>query len=223
MHEHLFQAQTTHRTVAYRFGMVLLIVTLSAVLGANARADSSFFAVGNLVVGRSVYDNNPRTVRLGQILPPDCTTPPGGCGNAIQDGTYPFVWNNDSVDGTFGITSKIYLDQITPNGLLVSTLEVPNSSQNGVPPTKDQMVTSFSSKSELALNLSLDHQYLTFMGYLAPVDAIDVSNSNTPGGVDQTNPVPETASGWSRSSIRGASSSSPRPTHTAVTMGVRPS
>jgi len=172
--------------------MVLLTVTLSAVLGASARADSSIFTVGNLVVSRSVYDNNPSNVRLGQVLPPDCTTPPGGCGNAIQDGSYPFVWNNDSVDGSFGITSKIFLDQITPNGLLVSTLEVPNSSQNGVAPTKDQMVTSFSSKSELALNLSLDHQYLTFMGYMAPIDAIDVSNSNTPGAVDPTNPVPET-------------------------------
>ena len=33
------------------------------------------------------------------------------------------------------------------------------------------MVTSFSSKSELALNLSTDGSELTFMGYLAPVDA----------------------------------------------------
>src|SRR5262249_25507638 len=73
-------------------------------------------------------------------------------------GTNPSVWNNDSVDGSFGITSKIFLDQITASGSLVSTLEVPNSSQNEVPPTKDQMVTSFSSKSELAPNLSLDHQ-----------------------------------------------------------------
>ena len=29
------------------------------------------------------------------------------------------------------------------------------------------------------------------MGYLAPVDAVDVSNSNTPGVVDPTNPVPD--------------------------------
>jgi hypothetical protein len=54
------------------------------------------------------------------------------------------------------------------------------------------MVTSFSSKSEMAPNLSLDHQYLTFMGYFAPIDAIDVSNSNTPGVVDPTNPVAAT-------------------------------
>jgi hypothetical protein len=55
------------------------------------------------------------------------------------------------------------------------------------------MVTSFSSKSELALNLSTDHSYLTFMGYLAPIDAIDISNSNTAGAVDPTNPVGENA------------------------------
>jgi hypothetical protein len=74
---------------------------------------------------------------------------------------------------------------------LITSLEVPNTSQNGVPPTKDQMVTSFSSKSELALNLSTDHSYLTFMGYLAPISALDVSNANTPGAVDPTNPVGE--------------------------------
>ena len=53
------------------------------------------------------------------------------------------------------------------------------------------MVTSFSSKSEIALNLSTDRQTVTFMGYLAPIDALDVSNSNTPGVIDPTNPVAE--------------------------------
>jgi hypothetical protein len=51
------------------------------------------------------------------------------------------------------------------------------------------MVTSFSSKSEVALNLSTDGQYLTFMGYVAPIDDVDVSNSNTNQDVDPTNPV----------------------------------
>jgi hypothetical protein len=65
------------------------------------------------------------------------------------------------------------LDQVTPSGMLVNSLEVPNSSQNGVPPNKDQMVTSFSSKSELALNLSTDNQFVTFMGYLTSIDALE--------------------------------------------------
>ena len=53
-----------------------------------------------------------------------------------------------------------------------------------------RLVTSFSSKSELALNLSTDGSSLTFMGYVAKPGAVDVSNSNTPGVIDPTNPVP---------------------------------
>jgi len=151
---------------------------------------SAHFAPGNLVISRSVYDNDPNNVKVGQLLPPNCQQTQAGCsGNATYDGSYPLVWNNDLVDGSFGITSKVFLDQYTPGGVLINSLEVPNSSQRGVPPTKDQMVTSFSSKSELALNLSLDGGYLTFMGYVSPINNLDVSNSNTPAVVDPTNPV----------------------------------
>ena len=170
--------------------LILTCVLLaSAAIGAFAQAGSNFFAPGNLVISRSVYDNNPSNVQVGQLLPPNCQATQAGCsGNAAYDGTYPLVWNNDAVDGSFGITSKIFLDQYTPSGRFVNSLEVPNSSQNGVPPQKDQLVTSFSSKSELALNLSTDGTYLTFMGHLS-ADTLDVSNSNTPGVVDPTNPV----------------------------------
>jgi len=54
------------------------------------------------------------------------------------------------------------------------------------------MVTSFSSKSELALNLSTSRRNVTFMGYVERPDQLDVSNSNTPGVIDPTNPVPST-------------------------------
>ncbi|HTW98395.1 MAG TPA: hypothetical protein VMD59_06440, partial [Acidimicrobiales bacterium] len=50
-------------------------------------------------------------------------------------------------------------------------------------------MTSFSSKSGLALNLSTGGRYVTFMGYVAPSATADVSASNTPGDVDPTNPV----------------------------------
>jgi hypothetical protein len=53
----------------------------------------------------------------------------------------------------------------------------------------NQLVTSFSSKSEGALNLSTDGKLLTFIDYVAPVNTIEVSNSNTPGVIDPTNPV----------------------------------
>jgi hypothetical protein len=153
--------------------------------------DTHFFP-DNLVVSRSVYDNNPDNVKIGTVLPPNCASTTGGCSAATgapYNGAYPFVFNNDIYDANFGITSTIYLDQITPFGGLINSLEVPNSSQRGIKSSSNQLVTSFSSKSELALNLSTDGRVLTFMGYVAPIDAIDVSNSNTLGAVDPTNPV----------------------------------
>ena len=147
---------------------------------------------GNLVVSRSVYDNKAGNVQVGTVLPPGCANTTGGCAaptGAPFDGTYPSVWNNDTYDSSFGITSRIYLDQLTPLGNRVSSIEVPNSLQHGVHSTSNQLVTSFSSKSELALHLSTDGRYLTFMGYVAPVDVLDVSNSNTTAAPDPTNPV----------------------------------
>ena len=181
------------KTLRHRVPMRVMLISLLAaplicVYTTRAQNGSAYFFPGNLVVSRSVYDNNPGNVQVGMTLPPSCTN---GCVQAVVDGTYPFVWNNAPVDGSFGITSKIFLDQISTSGTLINSLEVPNSSQKGVPPTKDQMVTSFSSKSELALNLSTDGRFLTFMGYLAPINALDVSNSNTPAVVDPTNPVGE--------------------------------
>lgn len=151
------------------------------------------FWPGNLVVSRSVYDNKASNVQVGEVLPPNCPAASGSCGaagGAPYDGTYPYVWNDVIYDPSFGITSRIYLDQITPNGWLIDSLEVPNSSQ---PATREgELVTSFSSKSELGLHLSLDGRYLTFMGYVAPIDTIDVSNANTPLAVDDTNPDGQT-------------------------------
>jgi hypothetical protein len=46
-------------------------------------------------------------------LPPGCTS---GCAVASNDGSYPGVRNNDSIDGTFGVTSPILSDQITQSG-----------------------------------------------------------------------------------------------------------
>ena len=156
-------------------------------MDAFADDDSIGFRPGNLLVSRAVYDNNPKNVEAGMTLPPNCVAP--ACVTATDNGTYPNVWNNSLVDGSFGITARIVLDQVKPSGSLVNSLEVPSSAEHGVPLNKDQMVTSFPSKSEIALNLSTDGHSVTFMGYLAPVNALDVSNSNTPAVVDPTNPV----------------------------------
>jgi hypothetical protein len=167
---------------------------LSGVVGATgalADDDDNNFRPGNLLISRSVYDNNPGNVVAGTtLLPPNCVAP--NCVTATDSGAYPFVFNNDIVDGSFGITSKILLDQLEPSGRFVNSLEVelPRTSEHREQPTGNRVVTSFPSKSEIALNLSTDGRVVTFMGYLAPLNALDVSNSNTPAVVDPTNPVP---------------------------------
>jgi hypothetical protein len=173
------------------------------------------FVPGTLVVSRSVYEGKASTVTIGESLPFGCQggltgltinvpTTTGGttavtvpCGVASDNGEYPNVfdthnvWNNANSDPSFGVTSPIFIDDITPDGWTLGTLSVPS----------DQIVTSFSSKSELALNLSVDGRSLTFMGYAGGVgcggskvsptepNLLDVSNSNTPGVCDPTNPI----------------------------------
>ena len=167
------------------------------------------FKPGSLVLSRSVYKGTSTTVNVGDVLPPGCvagvvnvdvlpafqaantnadktkTPVTVSCTKAIANGTYPTVFNNNTVDGSFGVTSPIFLDNITTNGTLLGTLPI----------DPKRIVTSFSSKSELALNRSLDKKSITFVGYVGghgfvtDENQLDVSNSNTPGVIDPTNPV----------------------------------
>jgi hypothetical protein len=45
----------------------------------------------------------------------------------------PNVWNNDLADPSFGITSKIFLDQLTPGGARVDSLEVRTAPRTACP------------------------------------------------------------------------------------------
>ncbi len=164
----------------------LLLPTLAV------HAQTAGLQPNNIVVSRSVYDNNAGNVTVGQILPPNCAQTTAGCPagtGATANGVYPFIFNNVLYDPNFGITSRIYLDQISLLGAPIDSIEVPNSDVSG---NGKHLVTSFSSKSELGLHLSTDNRYLTFMGYVAPVNTLDVSNSNTPLAVDPTNPDGQT-------------------------------
>jgi hypothetical protein len=171
--------------------VVVLMSGLAGGTSAFADDDNVVFTPGNLLVSRSVYDGTPNLIQAGVTqLPPNCIG--SACVTATANGSYPNVFNNAIADGSFGITAKIVLDEIKPSsGKRVNSLEVPNNLDRDISPTSDQMVTSFSSKSEIALNLSTSGHVVTFMGYLSPVNAIDVSNSNTPAVIDPTNPVSE--------------------------------
>ena len=189
----------------------LAVFAATATIALQANDDQSSnpaqfkFQPNSLVLSRSVYTGDANTVAPGQTLPPGCvagnvTVPliAGGsnqvavtCGAAIDNGEYPNledshnVWNNDGPDPSFGVTSPIFLDNIDSKGKLIGTLAVPS----------DQLVTSFSSKSELAVNLASDGKSITLVGYhggpgfLTAPNQLDVSNSNTPGVIDPTNPA----------------------------------
>ncbi len=188
MQPHFCLSRRTFASAAVAASLTLLAASVPATAEDHGKNHIRFFP-GNLVVSRSVYDNNANNIKVGTMLPPNCAQTVGPCAPATNNGAYPFVFNNVLPDPSFGITSKIFLDQITPSGFLLDSLEVPNSSLHNVHTGSDQLVTSFSSKSEVALNLSTDGKLLTFMGYVAPIDTIDASNSNTPAAIDSTNPV----------------------------------
>jgi hypothetical protein len=184
--------------------------------GGHGRSDHFEFKDDTLVLSRSVYEGTAATVTIGEVLPRGCAGGPNGstvvavpltaggttnvtvtCGVATDNGEAPNlndshnVWNNSGSDSSFGISSSIFLDNLSTDGRLLGTLPIPS----------DRIMTSFSSKSELALNRSSDGRSITFMGYhggpgcggfpVSPTapNLIDVSASSTPGICDPTNSV----------------------------------
>jgi hypothetical protein len=146
-------------------------------LGAPS-AFAGVFDGADLVVSSLTYTGDASTVTMGQTLP--------GGGTAIADGTFPGVWANNTVDGSFGVTAPYSLE-VFRTGHHGTSITLKNS----VPVTlnNNNFVGSFSSKSEGAINLSSDGRSLTIMGYASTPNQLDVSNANTPGHVDSTNPV----------------------------------
>ncbi|MBV9850790.1 MAG: PEP-CTERM sorting domain-containing protein [Armatimonadetes bacterium] len=141
-------------------------------------AHAQFFTPGSLIVSSSTYTGTASTVTVGQTLP--------GGGTATYNGTYPNVFNNDKPDGSFGVTAPIFLSQFTISGAGTNTLSATTGPTLSIP--TNLITSSFSSKSELALNLSTDGTALTFMGYQAAPNQLDISNSKTPGFNDPNNP-----------------------------------
>jgi hypothetical protein len=208
-----------HVLVASVVTVVVAFACIKVLAGdGNSAGASPHFAFNpnSLVLSRSVYVGTASTVTIGETLPRGCAGGPNGstvvavpliaggttnvtvtCGVATDNGEAPNlfdshnVWNNSGSDGSFGVSSPIFLDSLTTEGTLLGTLPIPS----------DQIVTSFSSKSELALNRSIDGKSITFMGYqggpgcggfpVSPTapNLVDVSASSTPGICDPTNSV----------------------------------
>jgi hypothetical protein len=186
----------------HRPALALTLLSGTTLLGATvfnladptpASADQQFLKHGSLVVSSSIYDNTQgpvATLKVGTPLPNTATaTIPAVAGN-----NYVSVWNNAPVDGSFGVTSAIQLTDIDlSNGKVFRSMQVP----------ANQVVTSFSSKSELGLHVLNNSPTVSvvFVGYAGAATAnglnppavgvglLDVSNSDAVAGQDPTNPV----------------------------------
>src|SRR5579863_4546605 len=131
------------------------------------------FSNGNIIVSESFFAPNTGpagNITVGSALP--------GGGNAVANDSSLNVFLNDGPDSSFGIGAQITIANF-------STGQSENLDAS-------QMVTSFSSKSELGLSMSTDGNSITLMGY-APnststsgVGQVDISNANTPNHVDPT-------------------------------------
>lgn len=154
--------------------MKRLLLATTAILATAAAAHADPYLPGNLLISKSVYNVPASTIVVGQTVLPGATTTNK---TAVADASYPNVFKNETPDPSFGITTPIVIDQVTRSGTLIGTQ------------TLSGITTSFPSKSELGLSRSVDGTTVTLMGYNAPANALDVSNSNTPGHPDSTNPV----------------------------------
>jgi hypothetical protein len=72
----------------------------------------------NLVVTESVYGGYPSLIVPGTTILPTGVV-------AIADGGYPEVFNNATVDSSFGIISPIFLLELTDSGEVLGRLPVP--------------------------------------------------------------------------------------------------
>jgi hypothetical protein len=144
---------------------------------------STLLAHNSLVISSTTYDRSQGAVASLAIGTTQLAGTNTATVSAIASNNYLTVWNNESADASFGVTSPIQLTAIdATTNVVLSKVTVPTN----------QVVTSFPSKSEVGLHVATDVNgpHLVFVGYAgAGVGALDVSNADAVAGQDPTNPV----------------------------------
>ncbi len=179
--------KSSNRVVARADYLRALTFTASLFAAAGANA-GTFIDKGSLIISSTTYAN---TGRVATLTPNTTKQLPGKTAGTsvkpVSNGDLATVFNNASVDSSFGVTSAITLRDVNATtGAVNHTLNVdPNV-----------VSTSFPSKSELSLNVArttsrgVAGNTVTFMGYAGGgVGNLDVSNSDTTAYKDTTNPV----------------------------------
>ena len=165
---------------------------------------------GNLLVSGSTYreaDIQPGVTQL----PPGCTA--GNCATATSDGAYPYVFNNDLADGSFGVTSPIFLWQLTPSG------DVIGQHRGADPRTGDELLVQVRAGPQPVHHRTRGDLH----GLRGAGRASSTSPTPTPRA-RSTRPTryPAPTSARRPGLTSGATSPSPRPTPTAATTAARP-
>jgi hypothetical protein len=174
--------------VLYGTGIAAVAAGVLVALPAGAQAALDTYS-SDLLVSSSTYTDP--GFGVGYALPNSggvtATNSSAFCSNANCSAN---VWNNVTADANFGITSNLYLSNVNATtGAVDNTINVTAlAAAEGI-----TLNTSFSSKSEGAINLTPDGTGLTFMAYNAAAGQLDISNSNTPGVTEPGNTDTATA------------------------------
>ena len=166
-----------------RFALTVSCSALALAVGANAARAADFIGGDTLLISTTTYQDVGEVANLvaGVSQLPGANA--GETSTAVSNGALNTVWNNELGDPSFGVTSAIGISDLSSKtgAVLASTILNPSI-----------VSTSFSSKSELGLNLTKTSSgyVATFMGYAGGgVGNLDVSNSDTTAFKDTTNPV----------------------------------
>ena len=166
-----------------RLALTVSCSAFALAFAANAARAADYIQGDSLLISTTTYQDVGAVANLvaGTSLLPGANA--GETSTAVSNGALNTVWNNASADSSFGVTASIGLSDLSAKtgAVLASTTLDPSI-----------VSTSFSSKSELGLNLTKTSTgyTATFMGYAGGgVGNLDVSNSDTAAYKDTTNPV----------------------------------
>src|SRR5579863_5831942 len=143
-------------------GLLAGVASLTPGAVPTLAADHSFIP-DTLVVARVMFNRDTNPARAGE--------------------TFPTIFNDPNVSG---IQGSIFLDSYRAEPFSPRLRSFPLTALSAANGTI--ITTSFSSKSEGSLHLSVNGQFLTYMGYNGAVGVEGVSNSDTTGPATQANP-----------------------------------
>jgi hypothetical protein len=136
-----------------RRGLLAGTALFLASAATSSLAANDAFVPNTLVVSRIVFNGDTNPARAGE--------------------TFPTIFSDPNVTG---IEGSIFLDSYRSEPFSPRLGSLPLTATSA---KSTIITTSFSSKSEGSLHLSANGQFLTYMGYVGPVGAEGVSNSET--------------------------------------------